>query len=801
MKRFSVQFFCILLTLGLAVETQSQAILPTFWNFDDNQPIGWSESLNTNGLTRYTAEGYFVSAPSACKLDGTGEYVLIEFAEEPGPVSYSIRSSNAPFTGTFTVQESADAATWMALRTFNDSDLNTSHATFTDLPQSNSRFIRFYFTNKLPGSNIALDDVSIASSQAGESQEINITDGINNIPSGFTHFIGQNFQSSIFIQNLGSSANLNITDVEISGPNAAEFSIGFTPFSIAANSDETIQLNFSPTFTGSHFCTLNITSNDASEPNYLINIYAISGGIATEPAAQGSLLSCSNIRSWDFQTSLTAPANPAEGYIVLRKKDAPVSEAPIDNTTYTVGQWIGGSQVVYLGSPGNFDARSIEAGFTYHLAAFAFNGPLGFENYLTSNPVTTTAATPAPNFGSLYNAINPNSATFVSSLTTLMNPSNYFQIYYSNYINTLINNFYVRDTVVSGTRKNMVECQYSGVPFIFDNAFFWTGLSREHNYPQSWMPTFFSPGFDDSAPVSDLHNLTPVWQDNVNAIRSNYPYGEVVNATSTYQQCKLGTNNLGQTVYEMRDSFKGNAARAIMYHATKNNTATSNFSLPEQISLIIPYGQNEHLLKQWHFQDLPDSWEVTRNEYIQYEQHNRNAFIDQITYPCYIRFADLTPFTPEFTYNATTLTCIDPALSYQWYLDGNPIEGATSATYNFTTTGNYSVQVQQFNECPSFTSNSSLVTINVEENEAIQFDLSVFPNPSEGRVVVKTHASRPTAAQLNVLDMTGKIVFTSNENLNGGLNLIAIEEELSAGVYTVEIRSGESAQTTRLVIR
>jgi hypothetical protein len=94
-----------------------------------------------------------------------------------------------------------------------------------------------------------------------------------------------------------------------------------------------------------------------------------------------------------------------------------------------------------------------------------------------------------------------------------------------------------------------------------------------------------------------------------------------------------------------------------------------------------------------------------------------------------------------------------------------------------------------------------LVGTNVEELAAIQFDLSVFPNPSEGRLVVKTHASRPTAAQLNVLDMTGKVVFTSNENLNGGLNLIAIEEELSAGVYTVEIRSGESAQTTRLVIR
>jgi hypothetical protein len=45
------------------------------------------------------------------------------------------------------------------------------------------------------------------------------------------------------------------------------------------------------------------------------------------------------------------------------------------------------------------------------------------------------------------------------------------------------------------------------------------------------------------------------------------------------------------------------------------------------------------------------------------------------------------------------------------------------------------------------------------------------------------------------------VVYTSQENLNGGLNLIALNAELSAGVYTVEIRSGESAQTTRLVIR
>ena len=795
----TLTFICTALLAIYTTVAGAQAILPTSWNFDVNAPAGWSESLGASN-TRY-ANG---QNGQACRLDATGDFVLLEFAEEPGALNYYIKGQNSggAFQGTFTIQESADGVNFTTLHSFMGGELPaTAFTMFTDNPAANTRYIRWFFTEKISGHNVALDEISLIAPTAGSAQEINVTDATNNIPSGFTVFLGDNLGQTLYVENLGSSASLDITNIEISGPNASEFSVGFAPFSIAPNSMDVVSIDFTPTFNGSHFCTVTISSNDTSEPTYEVNLYAVSGGAATEPTAQASSVSFDNVRSWDFQTTITASATPSEGYIVLRKKGTPVTEVPADNNTYVRGQWIGGAQVVYVGEAGGFDARGIEAGFTYHLAAFAFNGQLGYENYLTTNPTTSTVDTPAPNFGSLYSGINVTSPTLVTDLTTLMNPSNYFQVYYSNYISTLVNNFYVRDTVVDGVTQNMVECQYSGVPYLFEAGFQWTSLSREHHYPQSWMPTYFDAGFDQSFEVSDLHNLSPVWQNEVNAVRSNYPYGEVVNPTSTYEECLRGTNELGQTVYEMRDSFKGNAARAVMYQATKNNSATNDFSLPEQISIIIQYGQNEHLLKQWHFQDLPDSWEITRNEYIQSEQRNRNAFIDQVTYPCYIRFADLTPFTPEFTFNSTTLTCIDPAQSYQWYLDGNPIAGATSATYDWTTSGNYSVEIQQFDECPSFTSSASLIGSDVEEMSAIQFDLSVFPNPSEGRVVVKTHASRPTAAQLNVLDMTGKVVFTSNENLNGGLNLIAIEQELSAGIYTVEIRSGDSAQNTKLVIR
>ena len=788
----------MLVMLAVAQTVASQAVLPTSWNFDVNAPAGWSESLGASN-TRY-ANGL---NGQACRLDATGDFVVVAFAEEPGTLTYNLKGQNSggTFDGTFTIQESVDGVSYTTLRSLVDGELPaTAFTLFTDQPAAESRFIRWFFTEKVSGHNVAFDEVSLAAPSAGSAQEINVTDGTNNIPSGFTFFMADATSETLTIQNLGTAEDLMITDISISGTNASEFSISANPGTVGAGSSASLTVDFTPTFNGSHFCTISINSNDSSEPIYTVNLYAVSGGVATEPTAQASSIAFDNVRSWDFQTSINTSAD-AEGYIVLRKKGAPVTESPMDGMTYARGQWIGNAQVVHIGDATSFDARGIEAGFTYHLAAFAYNGQLGFENYLTVNPTTSTVDTPAPNFGTLYNSINVNASTLVSDLTTLMNPDNYFQIYYTNYISTLINNFYVRDTVVSGATQNMVECQYSGVPYLYEAGFQWTSLSREHNYPQSWMPTYFDGNFDQSEEVSDLHNLTPVFQNEVNAVRSNYPYGEVTNPTSTYQDCMLGTNSIGQTVYEMRDSFKGNAARAIMYHAVKNNTATDDFSLPEQISLVIQYGQNEYLLKQWHFQDLPDSWEITRQEYIQYEQRNRNAFIDQVTYPCYVRFGDLTPFTPDFTFNNTTLTCIDPAMSYQWYLDGSAIAGATAATYDWTTPGNYSVEIQQFDQCPSFTSNAEVIGTTVDENTATAFELSVFPNPAEDRVIVKTRASRYTTAQLSVMDMTGKVVYTSQENLNGGLNLIALNAELSAGVYTVEIRSGESAQTTRLIVK
>ncbi|MFY7971158.1 MAG: endonuclease [Flavobacteriales bacterium] len=803
-SRFAKSVGLMIAMIASSVTLFSQAVLPTSWDFDTPAPTGWTEILNA-GNTRY-ATGF---AGTACRLDGTGDYVLVEFAEEPGAVSYYLKGQNsgATWQGTFTVEQSTDGTNFTALRTFSGADLPYAAFTqFTDQPSADAVAIRFYFTNKVSGHNVALDNAAIAAPVAGAAQEINIKSGTTNVPNNSTFVTGDAAATTFTIENLGLGTDLNVTNIAISGADAADFSVTGGTGVVSSSSSVDFTLNFNGTGTGSRFCSLTIDNDDASESPYVINIYAVAGGIATEPTAQASSVTFSGVQSWDYNVTFTSSAT-ADNYLVVRSQGAPLSASPVDNTTYVRGAWLGNGQVVYVGEPATFNARYVEANTTYYYTVYAFNGPAGYENYNTTSPATGNVASDAPNAGTYYSGLDHNAANFVTTLQTKLFPADYFQIFYSNYISTLINEIYVRDTTdVDGASANYVECEYSGFDYIYPASFqWWDGqgpgkLSREHSFPQSWMPTYNDAGFDDSDEVSDQHNLFPVLQVECNAVRSNYPYGEVVTPSNTYLDNFYGANANGQNVYEMRDSFKGDAARAVMYHAAKNTVTGQDFSLPEQVSLIIPYGQDEKVLKTWHFSDMPDNFEIARNEYIETRQNNRNAFIDSTHFPCYIRFSNMTKWQPIALYNGTQLTCVDQGLNYQWYQDGVAIDGATTSTYTPTANGTYTVEMQQFEQCPSFVSITAAVTnVGVEEMSGA-VNMVAYPNPSNGQFNLSVETLNSTSALIQVTDMSGRVIAKEFRRLNAGKTIVEMPTLRESGVYMVEITSEFGTQSTRLVV-
>jgi len=615
--------FTLLLVL-LSFMGNTQAVLPTSWSFTTaNLPTGWSES----GTMFYAASG---NTPPAMKFDNTGDYLLINFNSNAGNLTYYL-TGNSFAGGTFTVEESNLGTVWTTLHS-HTSPPSATYAMFTDVPLATTRFIRFMYTNKVTG-NIGLDDVNITVGAATPAQEINVKQGATTIVSGGSYFasspVATLTPTTFTIENLGTLNTLNIASATISGTNAADFSVASFPSTVLATATGNLVLNFTPAASGTRIAVLTIASNDADEASYIVNLYGVGGTLATEPSSQASNLVFSNVKTYRINASFTGTA-AVDGYLVLRKKGSPITGVPVDGTVYQRGDIVGDAQVVFSRNSTSFTPNNIIAGTTYYFAVYTYNGPNNFRNYNITAPLLGNSTTPATMLpASYYSTLNTGNSSFATNLHALVNPH---QVqYYSYYANTMIYSFEARDTTLD---RRVVTCVYSGENKIYTEPFDWSsnGYSREHTYCHSWMPTNPATLLPE---YSDYHHLFPTNLNDVNIVRSNNALGVVVNVTSTYLGSKYGTDANGQTVFEPRDEHKGDAARAMMYEAICYTTISGN-------SWALPSYQNQYLLKQWHFQDPPDNWEIARNDFVDSLQNNRNPFVDSIDYACFVNFSNMT---------------------------------------------------------------------------------------------------------------------------------------------------------------
>lgn len=729
------KFLTVMLTLVVALQLSAQTSLPSAWSFATTSfPFGWT----AQGNTYYTGSG---NTPPACKFDNTGDWLEIYFSGSAGPVSYYI-TGNSFSGGTFEVQESVNGTVWTVLHTWNSSNLPSStYSQFTDQPAAASRYVRFYYTNKVSG-NVGVDDVNIAAPPAGPQQEINVQQTSNTIVTGGTAYVqspvSTNTPFTLDIQNQGTANTLNISSITITGPDAGDFNIASPPTTVAANSSAPLVVDFTPSVVGTRNAVITINNDDADEPAYVINIYGVGGSFATEPTAQPTNFQFTGVRSYRFVGSFTAASPQPEGYIVLRNDAGPVTDIPVDGNAYMRGDQIGASKVVFSGNLTSFAPLNIGANSTYHFAVFSYNGPAQFRNYLTPNPLTgnvTSSGSMQP--GNFYNGISTGSASFVNDLTTLINP--HTDNFYSNYGPRMVTLFWARDT--TGDQR-VVDCVYSGEALVYTEPFAWNTFSREHTYAFSWMPS--NPN-SNTPEYSDYFNLFPTNLNDANVIRSNYPLGEVVNVTYTYLGCKFGTNAIGQGVFEPREEQKGDAARALFYMATSYNSQSANWGFPNPISSSVQYGQDQDLLKAWSYMDPPDAREIARNDFIDSLQGNRNPFIDSIQYACYIDFTNMTHIS------GPTVPC---------------------------------------------------GTIGVKENLLYKAEMSMWPNPNTGNGTLYYKTERNENITITVRDLTGRDVYTHKTNAQAGNNAYVLElHTLAKGTYSISVNSGVQVITSKLVIQ
>ena len=470
------------------------------------------------------------------------------------------------------------------------------------------------------------DIIPYVAPQTEINVKINGTTALNNT----SYVIGNTANNVITIENSGI-ASLSITGTTLTGPNAADFTTNLNVSSVAGLGSENFTLTFTPTGNGSRTATLTISNTDNDENPYVLTLLGVGlDNLATEPTSNPTNLTFSNVQAYTLAGAYTAGTG-AENYLVLWSKNAPVSGTPMDGTSYQRGDIIGNAKVAYTGSSVSFVPRGVRPNQSYYFSVYAFNGPTGFENYKTTTPATGTVTSTGLNIGNYYSGINATSPTFVNDLSALINPHTF--ISYFNYKQTVMNQFEVSDTT---NGQSFVTCVYTGENKVFNDPFDWTatGYSREHTFCHSWMPTFPCDSPEEPE-YTDQHNLYPTNLANANSYRSNLPLMDITgNVLFTYLEGSVGYNG-AQMCYEPRDAQKGNAARSIFYQATCYNGQNN-------LNWGIAANQDQASLKTWHFADLPDSYEIARQEYIYSVQGNRNPYIDSVNFACHVNFDNIS---------------------------------------------------------------------------------------------------------------------------------------------------------------
>ncbi|MGB1039612.1 MAG: endonuclease [Flavobacteriales bacterium] len=712
----------LLLTLIFSISAFSQAPVPFSWAFPNTTlPAGLTLGTTVGGAT-YAPSFYASNGNNAApsfKLNGTGQWLVINIAAEAGEISYFLKGQNttsAPFQGTLDIQFSDNGTTWTSARTLTNAAISTtSYLQYKDTCLPSTRFIRFFYTNKVSGVNISLDDIEIDLPLAKPEAEINALIGTDTVFSGGKYFTSENVGNTkrinIIIENQGTDSTLKLTSVVSS--NASEFLVSSFPSTVDSLSSDTIKIDFTPSATGTRNSTITIANNDSSENPYIIDLIGYGNGLATQPSTPATI-SFTNIKTYKYQANFT-PTTPLsdESYLVLFKAGSAPTGVPVDGTEYSAGESIGNAKVAYVGKGFNYLSKETYANSTYHIAVFAYSGFGTYSNYNPvprTNTVTTPVTMQSPTY---YNGISVSDTAFVSKLHAKINP--HTLAFYSDFDDTYINQFAVRDTT---NNQKVVTCVYSGDEYVYSPPFNFSYISREHSYPQSWMPTY---GDKTKPEYNDYHNLYPVNQNMANAVRSNKPLGEVVTVISQFKDGTYGLDHRGKQVYEPRDDHKGNAARAIFYMSIAYTSVAGNlWAIPDPIDpFTVPYGQEQDVLKKWHYQDPPDHKEIARNDYIESVQNNRNPFIDSTNYVCYIDFMTMKK-------EQNVIPCLTKSISIEEQSNllnlvgyPNPTQDKLNLAYSLKSSENVSVQIIN-----SLGQTLKVLSFNATENGVKSIDVS-----------------------------------------------------------------------------
>jgi hypothetical protein len=155
---------------------------------------------------------------------------------------------------------------------------------------------------------------------------------------------------------------------------------------------------------------------------------------------------------------------------------------------------------------------------------------------------------------------------------------------------------------------------------------------------------------------------------------------------------------------------------------------------------------------------------------------------DTVTLPNYVIVYPY-PAPQGITQNYDTLFAIAGATAYQWYYNGNVINGATDYFYVAPQSGNYNVVATDNNGCEV---EAAILNVIASTQLAVgSSQLAIFPNPVSEELKIKNEELRIKDAQaiITIYNSMGEKMYsdTYSESIDC--------KNFPAGIYYLEIKS------------
>ncbi len=157
------------------------------------------------------------------------------------------------------------------------------------------------------------------------------------------------------------------------------------------------------------------------------------------------------------------------------------------------------------------------------------------------------------------------------------------------------------------------------------------------------------------------------------------------------------------------------------------------------------------------------------------------------------------PAVPGVIVNGSTLTSSITAASYQWFMNGVPIAGATSQSYVATQMGSFTVEAYDDAGCASGQSPAVLDPTGIAVATNVDA-ISVIPNPNDGHFQLNFHVTKSDNYVLEIYDMLGQVIYSESLlNFKGAYNKDIDLSIYGKGQYMIRLRSSVNETTIKSI--